>query len=237
MFLSRCGPWLSWNPEVQGPGRRPRLSSLGLVPCVPQKPASPGPGGTRAGASQAPPSRGGGQPLTLPNTSTPTSTPFLHHLLRAPQERPASKCGASSSTHTQGSLETGAKGRGKTIHDRLTFRPPHRLVMGRADMDQPILKTPLPPRHPLHPPPLTPAGPVRKATWGLLSLGCASWGGPRAILCAWPAKLSHQPVSYSAANRSEDPHVSLPSLKTCWIFPERSVPSGGIQMTLSQCQP
>lgn len=55
MFLSRCGPRLSWNLEVQGPGRRPRLSSLGLVPCVPQKPASPGPGGTRAGASQAVP--------------------------------------------------------------------------------------------------------------------------------------------------------------------------------------
>lgn len=176
MFLSRCGPRLSWNLEVQGPGRRPRLSSLGLVPCVPQKPASPGPGGTRAGASQAvPTSSGGGQPLTLPGICTPT--PFLHHLLRAPQERPASKCGASSSTHTQGSLETGAKGRGKTIHDRLTFRPPHRLVTGRANTDQPILKTPSPPRHPLHPPPLMPAGPVRKATGA-----CSAWavrpGGP-----------------------------------------------------------
>lgn len=120
-------------------------------------------------------SRGGGQPLTLPGICTPT--PFLHHLLRAPQERPASKCGASSSTHTQGSLETGAKGRGKTIHDRLTFRPPHRLVTGRANTDQPILKTPSPPRHPLHPPPLMPAGPVRKATGA-----CSAWavrpGGP-----------------------------------------------------------
>lgn len=109
LSLARPGPRAVLEPGGPRSWKETQAFSLGLVRECPRSPVSC-PGWDEGSPSQVVPWRG---QLLTSRRFHPPPNPIPSSPAQGPQERPASKSGASSSTQAQRPLEAEAKGRGK----------------------------------------------------------------------------------------------------------------------------